>query len=122
MPSSSNQLGTPPNIHFTRSALSQLSHCQQLPSWTPNQNHMRYQGPPSNQNHITFKPPDPPNPETSIIVDNIPSSSHPYQVIAELASECDMIPSDIVSVQQLPTSCSNPTIAGGRDHFPISSS
>ena len=121
MPSSSNQLGTPPNIHFMRSALSQLSHCQQLPSLTQNQNHMRYQGPPSNQNHMryqgppltrqTFKPPDPPNPETSIVVYNIPTSSHPYQVIAELASECSMMPSDIVSVQRLPTSRSNPPIA-----------
>ena len=114
------QLGTPPNIHYMWSAISMMSHQYPLPPEIPNSspmrphatqnsNHVRYQGPPLTRQ--TFKPPDPPNPETSIVVYNIPTNCHPYQAISELATECHMIPSDIVSVQRLPTSRANPPVA-----------
>lgn len=94
---------TPPNIRHMRLVLGHPSPIRQI------QNAPVYRGPPLF--NLNPRKPKPPDPDKSLVVYNIPSSWHPFRAASKLAADCDVYDWQIVSVQALPTSRSNPPIA-----------
>ena len=100
-----NQIQNPPN-HFRPPPIPPpMSNMPPYSHMPPN--YTRYRGPPlANINH-----PQPPNPETSLVLYNIRNDKPPNEIVADIANECEIPLSEITGVKQLPTTRALPPIA-----------
>lgn len=99
-----NKPETPPNIRHAKLVLGHPAQAGQKTYVPP-----PYRGPPLY--NLTPKKPKPPDPSKSLVVYNIPSTMHPFDAATRLAADCAVYSWQILSVQHLPTSRSNPPIA-----------